>query len=47
MLEVVLLAEFGGMDAREIAQVLGIPEGTVASRRHTAVQRLKQWLGER
>ena len=47
MLEVVLMAEFSGMGAREIAQVLGIPEGTVASRRHAAVQRLKQWMGER
>lgn len=46
MLEVVLMAEFSGMGAREIAQVLGIPEGTVASRRHAAVQRLKQALGE-
>ena|SRR5690554_6786174 len=46
MLEAVLMAEFSGMTAREIAQVLGIPEGTVASRRHSAVQRLKQWLGD-
>ena len=47
MLEVVLMAEFSGMAAREIAQVLGIPEGTVASRRHGALQRMKQWLGDR
>lgn len=47
MLEVVLMAEFSGMAAREIALVLGIPEGTVASRRHAAVQRLKQWMGGR
>lgn len=47
MLQVVLMAEFSGMSAREIARVLGIPEGTVASRRHTAMARLKQWLGDR
>lgn len=46
MLEVVLMAEFSGMSGREIAPVLGIPEGTVASRRHSAVRRLKQLLGE-
>lgn len=47
MLEVVLMAEFSGMGTREIALALGIPEGTVASRKHGAVLRLKQWLGER
>lgn len=47
MLEVILMAEFSGMSGREIAQVLGIPEGTVASRRHSAVRRLKEMLGER
>ncbi|MEN1925698.1 sigma-70 family RNA polymerase sigma factor [Luteimonas sp. MJ293] len=46
MLEVVLMAEFSGMSTRGIAQALGIPEGTVASRKHKAVQRLKQWLGD-
>ncbi len=46
MLEVVLMAEFSGMGTREIALALGIPEGTVASRRHGAVRRMKQWLGE-
>ncbi len=46
MLEVVLMAEFSGMGTREIALALGVPEGTVASRRHNAVQRLKRWLGE-
>ena len=46
MLEVILMAEFSGMSGREIAQVLGIPEGTVASRRHSAVRRLKEILGE-
>ena len=46
MLQVVLMAEFSGMGAREIGEVLGIPEGTVASRRHAAVKQLRQWLGE-
>jgi len=47
MLDVVLMAEFSGMGTREIAQALGVPEGTVASRKHHAVRKLKQWLGER
>lgn len=46
MLQVVLMAEFSGMSGREIGAVLGIPEGTVASRRNAAVRRLRQWLGE-
>src|SRR3546814_19858851 len=45
MLEVVLMAEFSGMDTREIAPALGIAEGTVASHMHGEVLRLKQRLG--
>lgn len=47
MVEVILMAEFSGMSGREIAQVLDIPEGTVASRRHSAVRRLKEMMGDR
>lgn len=39
--EVLLLTEFSGMLHDEIAALLGIPPGTVASRRHLAVQRLR------
>lgn len=41
---VVLLAEFSGMSYAEIAATLGVPEGTVASRRNTAMQRLRELL---
>lgn len=44
--DVLLLAEFSGMRGDEIASVLGIPAGTVASRKHHAVERLKLLLGE-
>lgn len=39
--EVLLLTEFSGMLHDEVAALLGIPAGTVASRRHLAVQRLR------
>lgn len=43
---VLLLSEFSGLRGAEIAAVLGIPAGTVASRKHHAMQRLKALLGE-
>jgi RNA polymerase sigma-70 factor (ECF subfamily) len=39
---VLLLSEVGGMKHDEISAVLGIPVGTVASRRHRAFDRLKE-----
>lgn len=42
---VLLLSEFSGMRGNEIAAVLGIPAGTVASRKHLAIQRLKNLMG--
>ncbi|MBI1946089.1 MAG: sigma-70 family RNA polymerase sigma factor [Deltaproteobacteria bacterium] len=42
---VVVLGELSGMTAKEIGAVLGIPEGTVASRRHAAVAILREQLG--
>lgn len=44
--EVLLLSQFSGMSGAEIATVLGVPAGTVASRKHHAMQRLKDLLGE-
>jgi len=44
--DVLLLAEFSGLRGAEIAAVLGIPAGTVASRKHHAMERLKTLLGE-
>jgi RNA polymerase sigma factor (sigma-70 family) len=44
--EVLLLSEFSGMRGNEMAKILGIPAGTVASRKHLALARLKALLGE-
>lgn len=45
-LQIVLLSEFSGMSTHEIAVVLGIPEGTVGSRKHAAVRHLRVLMGE-
>lgn len=42
---VILLCEYSGLSTREIAFALGIAEGTVASRRHSARRKLRQALG--
>jgi len=42
---VLLLAEFGEMSYEEISQLLSIPPGTVASRRHLAVKQLRARTG--
>lgn len=41
--EVLLLSEFAGLSGEEIARLVGIPAGTVASRKHAALR----WLRER
>ena len=43
--EVLVLSEFGGLGVAEIADVLQIPAGTVGSRKHAAMARLRTWLG--
>lgn len=43
--DVVILSEFGGLGVAEIAAMLGIPAGTVGSRKHAALARLREWLG--
>jgi RNA polymerase sigma-70 factor (ECF subfamily) len=42
--QVLLLAESKGMKYQEVAEVLGIPLGTVKSRMHAAMQKLKDLL---
>lgn len=45
MRQVLLLSEIAGFTTAEIARVLGIPAGTVASRKHHALQRLRERMG--
>ncbi len=42
---VIVLREFEGMTYRTIAEVLGVPIGTVMSRLHAARARLRRRLG--
>lgn len=44
--DVLLLSEFSGLRGKDIATLLGIPAGTVASRKHQAVEQLKALLGD-
>lgn len=46
MRDVLLLGEFSGLSQADIASVLNIPPGTVASRRHHALRRLRTLLSE-
>lgn len=43
---VVVLSEIQGLKYKEIGEILDIPVGTVKSRMHTAVERLKEILGD-
>jgi len=43
---VLLLTEFTDMTQAEVGDLLGIPAGTVASRRNTALRRLKEKFNE-
>lgn len=44
--DVLLLTEFTDMKQHQIGKLLGIPAGTVASRRNTAVRKLKEAMHE-
>ena len=45
--DVVVLSVYQGMRYRDIGAILKIPEGTVKSRMHAAVRRLRGLLGRR
>jgi RNA polymerase sigma-70 factor, ECF subfamily len=45
--DVLLLSEFSGFDTAELATMLGIAPGTVGSRKHRALARLRRMLEER
>jgi RNA polymerase sigma-70 factor (ECF subfamily) len=42
--EIVLLAEFGGFTTDELARILRIAPGTVGSRKHRAINRLRELM---
>jgi RNA polymerase sigma-70 factor (ECF subfamily) len=42
--EVIELKIYGGLTFREIAELLALPQGTVATRYRTALARLKEWF---
>ncbi len=44
--QILLLAEFSGLRGEEIAALLSIPAGTVASRKHAAMKQLRLLLGD-
>jgi RNA polymerase sigma-70 factor (ECF subfamily) len=44
--EVVELKTYAGLTFREIAEVTGLPQGTVATRYRTAIGRLRGWLAK-
>lgn len=44
--DVLLLTEFTDMKQHQIGQLLGIPAGTVASRRNSALQKLREFMHE-
>ena len=41
---VVILSEIQGMKYQDIGEILGVPVGTVKSRMHTAMEKLKDLL---
>ena len=44
--EVLQLKTYAGLTFREIAEVTGLPQGTVATRYRTAIEKLRAWLAK-
>src|SRR5205807_758442 len=44
--EVIILLRFQDRSVREVAEILGVPEGTVKSRAYHALRALRKWFGE-
>jgi RNA polymerase sigma-70 factor (ECF subfamily) len=44
--EIVVLKTYSGLTFREIAEVTGLPQGTVATRYRTALGRLRDWFAK-
>lgn len=44
--EILLLSEYAGFDTGELARILGVAPGTVGSRKHRALSRLRGMLKE-
>jgi RNA polymerase sigma-70 factor (ECF subfamily) len=44
--EILLLSEFGGFDTAALAHMLGIAPGTIGSRTHRALARLRELMKE-
>jgi RNA polymerase sigma-70 factor (ECF subfamily) len=44
--EIVLLSEYAGFDTAELARLLGVAPGTIGSRKHRALARLRELLKE-
>jgi RNA polymerase sigma-70 factor (ECF subfamily) len=45
--EIVELKTYAGLTLREIAEVTGLPQGTVATRYRTALAKLRDWLSRK
>jgi RNA polymerase sigma-70 factor (ECF subfamily) len=44
--EILLLSEYGGFDTAELARMLAVAPGTIASRKHRALARLRELMKE-
>jgi len=45
--DALVLKQVGNLTYRQIAQIQGVPEGTVKSRMHNAVKQIQRWIARR